>query len=91
MKPTPQLSQNRHAGLPLTDCNYHPTGDAKTTAGRSVAKLTGFHKLSSDFIGTEMVRDFAVEFSMFTVIAGLANDPFGSVNIRNLQSSIQLD
>ena len=67
MKPTPQISNNR--GFPLTDYNYKPTADAKTPAGRPIAKLTGFHKLSSDFIGTEMVRDYVAEFSTFTIIA----------------------
>ena len=69
MKPTPQISHNRNSGFPLTDYNYQPTTDAKITAGRQIAKLTGFHKLSSDYLGTELVRDFAVEFSVFTVIA----------------------
>src|SRR6266496_5813035 len=54
MKLTPQISHNQHAGFPLTDYNYQPTGDAKSTAGRQIAKLTGFHKLSSDFLGTEV-------------------------------------
>ena len=45
------------------------------SAGRSIAKLTGFHKLSSDFLGTEMVRDYAVEFSVSTVIAALSAWP----------------
>ncbi len=69
MKPTPQISHNRQAGFPLTDYNFHPTADAKINAGRSVTKLTGFHKLSSDFLGTEVARDYVVEFSAFTVIA----------------------
>jgi hypothetical protein len=69
MKPTPQISHNQKSRSPLTDCNYQPTSDANIGAGRPVAKPTGFHKLSSDFIGTEMVRDFAVEFSTFTLIA----------------------
>jgi hypothetical protein len=73
MKPTPQISNS--TGFPLADYNYQPTADAKITGGRSVAKLTGFHKLSSDYIGTETVRDFAVEFSAFTVIAGLSAWP----------------
>jgi hypothetical protein len=75
MKPTPQISHSRQAGFPLTDHNYQPTGDSKTTAGRSIAKLTGFHKLSSDFLGIEMVRDYAVEFSVSTVIAALSAWP----------------
>jgi hypothetical protein len=75
MKPTPQISHRRQAGLPLTDCNYQPTGDAKMSAGGSISKLTGFHKLSSDFLGTEMVRDYAVEFSVSTLIAALSAWP----------------
>jgi hypothetical protein len=67
MKPTPQISNNH--GLPLTDYNYQPTADAKITADRPVTKPSGFHKLSSDFIGTEMVRDYVTEFSTFTIIA----------------------
>jgi hypothetical protein len=69
MKPTPQTSQNQHPRFPVTDDNYQPTADAKIIAGRPVAKLTGLYKLSSDFIGTEMVRDYFVEFSASTVIA----------------------
>ncbi len=66
MKPTPQIRNK--TGFPLTDCNYQPTGDANIAGDRSLEKLTGLRKLSSDFIGTEMVRDFAMEFSAFTVI-----------------------
>jgi hypothetical protein len=71
MKPTPQIThkQNARQSFPLTDYNYQPTSDAKNTAGRPDAKPTGFHKLSSDFIGTEMARDYFVEFSAFTMIA----------------------
>ena len=67
MKPTPQISHNR-TGFPLTDYNYQPAAEGKTSAGQKIAKLTGLHKLSSDFIGTEMVRDYAIQFSVFTVI-----------------------
>ncbi len=68
MKPTPQASPN-YTGFPLTDYNYQPTADGKINAGQETAKLTGLHKLSSDFIGTEMVRDYAIQFSAFTFIA----------------------
>ena len=78
MKPTPQISQNRNSGFPLTDYNYQPTTDANITSGRQISKLTGFHKLSSDYLGTEMVRDFAVEFSAFTVIALISAWPICS-------------
>src|SRR5207302_4544415 len=40
MKPTPQISQNRHTGFPLTDHDYQPTADPKNTAGRQITKLT---------------------------------------------------
>ena len=69
MKPTPQVSHNQNSDFPFTDHNYQSTRDPKISAGQSAAKLTGFHKLSSDFLGTEVARDFAVEFSAFTVIA----------------------
>jgi hypothetical protein len=75
MKPTTQISHNGNSRFPLTDYNYQPKEDGQNVAGRSIAKLTGFHKLSSDFIGTEMVRDFAMEFSAFTVIAALSAWP----------------
>jgi hypothetical protein len=78
MKPTPQITHNRNSGFPFTDYNYQSTAEAKNTAGRKTGKLTGFHKLSSDFIGTEMVRDFAVEFSTFTVIAVISAWPIVS-------------
>jgi hypothetical protein len=73
MKPTPRISQN--TGFPLTDCNYQPTADPKSTGGRSIAKPTGFHKMSSDYLGTEVVRDFAVEFSASTLIAAISAWP----------------
>jgi len=69
MKPTPQISHNRNSRFPLTDYNYQPTSDPKIGGGRSISKPTGFHKLSSDFLGTEAAREFAVEFSASTVIA----------------------
>ena len=68
MKPTPKISDNQ-TSFPLTDCNYKPTTDAKVSASQKVATLTGFHKLSSDLIGKEMVRDYVTEFSAFTIIA----------------------
>ena len=67
MKPTPHISSNH--GFPLTDYNYKPTAETKISSGQKIAKLTGFHKLSSDFLGTEMVRDYVTEFSAFTIIA----------------------
>jgi hypothetical protein len=68
MKPTPQISHNRRARFPLTDYNYQPTADAKSTGGRQIAKPTGFHKLSSEFFGVEESRHYVAEFSAFTVL-----------------------
>ena len=68
MKPTPLTSHDQN-GFPVTDYNYQPTTDAKVSAGQKIVKLSGLHKLSSDFIGTEMVRDYAIQFSAFTFIA----------------------
>ncbi len=79
MKPTPQISHNRRAGFPLTDYNYQPTGDAKITAGRQGAKLTGFHKLSSEFFGAEESRQYVAEFSAFTVLGLITAWPIMSM------------
>jgi hypothetical protein len=78
MKPTPQISHSRNSRFPVTDYNYQPIADAKISAHRSIAKLTGFHKLSSDYLGREIVRDFVVEFSMFTVIGLISAWPICS-------------
>ncbi len=75
MKPTPQISYNQRPSFPLTDHNYQPTAEPKTAAGQKIVKLTGLHKLSSDFIGTEMVRDYVTEFSAFTIIAVISAWP----------------
>lgn len=77
MKPTPKISHNQ-TGFPLTDYNYQPVADGRTSAGQKIATLTGLHKLSSDFIGTEMVRDYAIQFSAFTIIALISAWPIFS-------------
>jgi uncharacterized protein (UPF0128 family) len=76
MKSTGQARE--HRSFPLTDYNYQPTAGAKITAGRQVAKLTGFHRLSSDFLGTEAARDYVVEFSAFTVLTVISAWPIVS-------------
>jgi hypothetical protein len=77
MKPTTQLdhTQDARRTFPVTDFNFQPGKDQKIATGRQVAKPTGFHKLSSDFLGTEAARDYVVEFSVFTVIALLCAWP----------------
>jgi len=79
MKPTPQISHNQHAGFPLADYNYQPTADAKSTAGRPVAKPTAFYRLSHEFFGAEMSRDYVTNFLVFTVIAVVTTWPIISM------------
>ena len=50
-------------------CRNHIANLVSFSTVTSAAKPTGFHKLSSDFLGTEVARDYVVEFSAFTVIA----------------------
>ena len=70
MKPTPQISYNRHAGFPLTDYNFQATGDPKSSCSNvyPAKKSPGFHRLSSEFFGAEESRHHLVEFSAFTVL-----------------------
>ena len=79
MKPTPQISSQRSASAPLTDYNYQSTADAKTAARRQIAKLTGFHKLSSDYLGAETSRHDATDFFVFTLMALLCAWPIVAV------------
>ena len=89
MKPIPQISQNqcvsrrdnrarqRHPSSPLTDYNYRPTAETKfsSAVGQPAAELPAFHKLSSEFLGTETSRDYVAELLFFVVITGVAAWP----------------
>ena len=70
MKPTPEISHNQHAGFPLTDYNFQPTGDPKSSCSEfsSAKKSPAFHKLSSEFFGAEAYRDYVTNFLVFTVL-----------------------
>jgi hypothetical protein len=70
MKPTPQISQNRHAGSPVTDYNFQTTADPKSSCAdfASATKSPAFHELSSEFFGVEESRHYVAEFSAFTVL-----------------------
>ncbi|MFZ0916860.1 MAG: hypothetical protein WAN04_08205 [Candidatus Udaeobacter sp.] len=83
MKPTPQINDKQRRSrrdnrsvLP-TDYNYHPTAETQlsSSAGRPAAKLPAFHKLSSEFFGTEASRDYAAELLYFVLITGIAAWP----------------
>ena len=81
MKPTPQISHNQHAGFPLTDYNFQATVEASTSSSAilSVKKSPAFHKLSSEFFGTEACRDYVAEFSAFTVLGLISAWPIMSM------------
>jgi hypothetical protein len=80
MKPTPQISHNQHAGFPLTDYNYQPTGDSKSSCSKfsSAAKSPAFHKLSSEFFGAEAYHDYVTNFLVFTLLGLISAWPICS-------------
>jgi len=95
MKPIPQISQNQRSSrrdnrarrgngtvLP-TDYYYRPTAETQlsSSAGRPAAKLPAFHKLSSEFFGTEASRDYVAELLYFVLITGIAAWPVVSLLI----------
>jgi hypothetical protein len=79
MKPTPQISdtQNASRSFPLSDYNFQPTIDAKSTSSPVVPtiKSPAFHKLSSEFLGAEANRNYVVEILLFLLITGIAAWP----------------
>ncbi len=93
MKPTPQISPNQrswrrysgalreHKSFPLTDYSFQSTAEARksSSSGRSATKLPAFYRLSSEFFGTEMSRDYVTEFLLFTLIGGISAWPIISM------------
>ena len=83
MKPTPQISPKQHASrnFPLTDYSFQATVDAKSGSSAVVPakKAPAFHKLSSEFFDTEMSRDYATQFLLFTLIGGVSAWPIISM------------
>jgi hypothetical protein len=95
MKPTPQINDKRRGSrrdnrarrsnrrvLP-TDYNYRSTAETQLTssADRPTAKLPAFHKLSSEFFGTEASRDYVAELLYFVLITGIVAWPVMSMLI----------
>ena len=70
MKPTSQISHNRHTGFPLTDYNFQTTADPKSNRSdfSSAKKSPAFHRLSSEFFGEESYRDYVTNFLVFSVL-----------------------
>lgn len=79
MKPTLQVSPNEHAqrSFPLTDHNFHATVETQTRSSvtLSATKSDAFHKLSSEFFGAEMNRDYVAELFLFILITGVSAWP----------------
>ena len=95
MKPILQINHKRrdsrrdnrarrsHQSFPLTDYNYHPTAESQvnSSVGWRATKSPAFHKLSSEFFGTEASRDYVAELLFFMLITGIAAWPVMSMLI----------
>ncbi|HEV3242942.1 MAG TPA: hypothetical protein VGZ31_00850 [Chthoniobacterales bacterium] len=70
MKPTPQISHNRHTGFPSMDYNFQATGDPKSNRSSvyPAKKSPPFHRLSSEFFGEESYRDYVTNFLVFSLL-----------------------
>ncbi len=70
-------ARHSHQRFPLTDYNYRPTAEAEATspAVRPASRSPAFHKLSSEFLGSETSRDYIAELLFFILITGLAAWP----------------
>jgi hypothetical protein len=74
-------AQPGHQSFPLTDYSYHPTAESQvnSSARWRTTKSPAFHKLSSEFLGSETSRDYVAELSFFILITGLAAWPIMSM------------
>ncbi len=52
-----------------------------SSVGRPATKSPAFHKLSSEFFGTEASRDYVAELLYFVLITGIAAWPIMSMLI----------
>jgi len=76
-------ARRSHQSFPLTDYNYHPTAESQvnSSVGWRATKSPAFHKLSSEFFGTEASRDYVAELLFFMLITGIAAWPVMSMLI----------
>jgi hypothetical protein len=83
MKPTPQISQNRHTGFPSMDYNFQATGDPESSCSSvyPAKKSPPFHRLSSEFFGEESYRDYVTNFLVFSVLGLITAWPIMSMLI----------
>jgi hypothetical protein len=82
MKPTPQVSTEHSGSFPLTDYYYQSTlegsraGEKET---REAAPGRAIWKLGAEFFAVEARLDYATEFAVFSLIAGLSAWPIISM------------
>ncbi|HEX4639710.1 MAG TPA: hypothetical protein VH170_09500 [Chthoniobacterales bacterium] len=84
MKPTPQISQNRHTGFPLTDYNYQSKLDGSHAGAKEVRvahPFPGFWRLGTDFHGAEAVYGDGADFFVFTLMGLFCTWPIVSVGL----------
>jgi hypothetical protein len=72
------------ASLPVTDYQYLRTtaefpGRATDLKGATPERIPPFHRLSHDFIGSEMKRDYFSEAVFFAIIVGISAWPIVSM------------
>jgi hypothetical protein len=79
MKPTHQITSSLKSrrAFPQTDCQYQSTPDASraSAAETGAIKLRPIWKLSAAFFGTEAGLDYASEFFLFSIMAGVSAWP----------------
>ena len=95
MKTKPQIDHNQRGSrrddraqrsqrnLLLTDYCYQATVEVKSSSSAVLpaTKTPGFHKLSSEFFGTETKRDYLAELLGFILITGISAWPIISAMV----------
>lgn len=69
---------------PVTDCQYHPaSGELRTAKGSlnfsAPPVAPSFRDLSSEFLGTEMKRDYVAEAFCFLILVSMSAWPIVSM------------
>jgi hypothetical protein len=72
------------AKFPVTDYQYLRTtaefpGHASSVKGATPGRIPSFHRLSHDFIASEMKRDYFSEAAFFAIIVGISAWPIVSM------------
>ncbi|HEY6205320.1 MAG TPA: hypothetical protein VIW21_04065 [Chthoniobacterales bacterium] len=77
MKPTLRISDQQTAAFPLSDYNFQPTLEDKSTSAAvaPATKSPAFHKLSSDVFSPALSASYLVELFCFVLIGGITAWP----------------